>query len=58
MAALSLGIGKRELLEDYYMDEIGAVFEEWNRMHDPDREQEPEQMDAFNFFGGGGEWIG
>ena len=27
---LSLGIGKRELMEDYYFDEIGAVAEAWN----------------------------
>lgn len=55
-AALSIGISKRELLNDYYMDEIGPVFEEWNRLHDPDRE-ETEEVDPMTFLGGEGEML-
>ena len=55
-SALSMGIGKRELMEDYYMDEIGDVIREWNRLHNPDRE-ETIQMEAEEFLGGGGEWL-
>ena len=55
-AALSIGISKRELLRDYYMDEIGPIFEEWNRLHDPDRE-ETEEVEAAEFLGGEGEWL-
>ena len=55
-AALSIGISKRELLNDYYMDEIGPIFEEWNRLHDPDRE-ETEEVEAADFLGGEGEWL-
>jgi hypothetical protein len=51
-----MGIGKRELMEDYYMDEIGDVIREWNRLHNPDRE-ETIQMEAEEFLGGGGEWL-
>ena len=32
---LCLGIGKRELLEDYYMDEIGSIAQAWNELHNP-----------------------
>ena len=55
-AALSIGISKRELLNDYYMEEIGLIFEEWNRLHDPNRE-ETEEMEAADFLGGKGEWL-
>lgn len=55
-AALSIGISKRELLQDYYMDEIGPVFEEWNRLHDPNRE-ETEEVDPMTFLGGEGEML-
>ena len=47
---------KRELLNDYYMDEIGPVFEEWNRLHDPNRE-ETEEVDPMTFLGGEGEML-
>ena len=52
-----MGIGKRELMEDYYLDEIGAVIEEWNALHDPDREGGTEQVDALTFLGEGGEVV-
>lgn len=55
-AALSIGISKRELLNDYYMDEIGLIFEAWNRLHDPNRE-ETEEVEAAEFLGGEGEWL-
>ena len=54
---LCLGIGKRELLEDYYLDEIGAVAEAWNELHNP-RVNETEDISPEAFFGGGGEKIG
>ena len=38
------------------MDEIGPVFEEWNRLHDPNRE-ETEEVDAMTFLGGEGEML-
>ena len=53
---MSIGISKRALMEDYYMEEIGAVLEEWNRLHHP-QEDEPAQVDAFTFLGEGGEWL-
>ena len=33
-----------------------ADFEEWNRLHDPDRE-ETEEVEAADFLGGEGEWL-
>lgn len=52
-----MGISKRELLEDYYMDEIGVIIREWNRLNDPASEDEPRNVDAVAFFGDGGEWL-
>ncbi|MDD3336789.1 MAG: hypothetical protein PHI98_14965 [Eubacteriales bacterium] len=51
-----MGISKRELMEDYYLDEITEIFSEWNRLHRP-QEEETTQMDARDFLGDGGEWI-
>ena len=51
-----MGIGKRELLEDYYVDEIGAVIEEWNALHGAGEAEE--QVDGMTFLGGGGEVLG
>ena len=31
--ALSVGISKRSLLEDYYPGELGAVVAAWNELH-------------------------
>ena len=53
---LSIGVGKRELLEDYYFDEIGAVIEEWNALHGAGEEEE--EVDGMTFLGGGGEVMG
>ena len=41
---LSLGIGKRELMEDYYLDEIGAVAEAWNALRRPPAEDAEEAV--------------
>ena len=54
---LCLGIGKRELLEDYYMDEIGSIAQAWNELHNPSA-NETEVISPEAFFGGGGEKIG
>ena len=42
MQAQSLGIGKRQLLEDYYFDEINILLEEWNILHGAECEWEEE----------------
>lgn len=55
-AGLCIGIGKRELLNDYYMDEIGVILEEWNALKKGEDTSEV-QMDAMSFLGEGGEWI-
>lgn len=55
-SALSMGIGKRELLEDYYVGEIAAVIEEWNALHGAGEAEE--QVDGMTFLGGGGEVLG
>lgn len=55
-AGLSIGIGKRELMEDYYPEELGEIIGQWNELHDPNREEIVE-MNAEEFLGGGGEWL-
>ena len=50
-----LGISKRELLEDYYMDEIGLVLAAWNRRHG--YEDTEEEVDPDAFLGGCGELV-
>ena len=42
-----LGIGKRELLEEYYHDELPVLFEVWNELHGG--KQEPERVDVMAF---------
>lgn len=51
-----LGIGKRELMEDYYFDELAQVVEAWNDLHRPQQE-EAEEVHPLEFFGGGGEFL-
>lgn len=51
-----MGISKRELLEDYYLDEIGEIVKAYNRIHGAEPEDKP--VDAMTFFGTGGEVIG
>ena len=51
-----MGIGKRELLEDYYWNELGAVFEEWSALHGASDDEE-EHVSAEAFLGGDGERL-
>jgi len=51
-----MGIGKRQLLEDYYFDEIGEIIHQWNALHHG--EEGEDEVDAMTFFGGGGERVG
>ena len=51
-----MGITKRELLEDYYLDEFSEIVRAWNEAHNPDREEQ-EEVDPMSFMGGGGEMI-
>lgn len=41
-AGLKIGISKRELLEDYYPDELALVFSEYARLSGPPEEREEE----------------
>lgn len=54
---LTVGISKRELLEDYYPDEIHAVFGEYTVLHQVDHDEDVE-MSPTEFLGGGGEQVG
>jgi len=50
--ALSIGIGKRELLEDYYPDELGYIIEEHNIIHGMGSDDvEEERVGALEFLG-------
>lgn len=51
-----MGISKRELLEDYYFDEISAVIQEWNDLHGAGEKEE--EVDGMTFLGAGGEVLG
>jgi len=44
-----VGISKRELLCDYYPDEIPAIFEAWGEMHGVEKEGEVEEVDLMTF---------
>lgn len=52
-----IGIGKRQLMEDYYPDELPAIFEAWGEMHGAEGKVEDEEVDVMEFLGGGGEII-
>lgn len=54
--ALALGISKRELFEDYYIDEIQEIMKAWSILHGKE-DDEPEQLDPMAFFGNGGEVL-
>lgn len=45
-----MGIGKRELLEDYYLDEFLAVCEEWALLGGAEWEEELVTDDPEAFF--------
>lgn len=55
VCALHMGIGKRELMEDYYPDEIGAIFECYNALHGAKGKDDVQEVDALEFFGIGGD---
>lgn len=49
---LTIGISKRELLEDYYPDELPLIFEAWGKIHGVRREEgeeEPERVGVMEF---------
>ena len=46
------GHRQRELMEDYYLDEIGAVAEAWNALRRPPAEDAEEAVTPEAFFGG------
>ena len=55
---MTIGISKRELLNEYYPDEINAIFDEYNRLHTTDSEAyegydygADRQTDPLGFFG-------
>ena len=54
---LSRGSGKGELMEDSYLDEIGAVAEAWNALRRPPAEDAEEAVTPEAFFGGEGERL-
>ena len=49
---LSLGISKRELLEDYYPGELEAIFLEHNILHNPEAYIEEVHVDPLTFLSG------
>ena len=59
-SALTIGISKRELFEDYYFDEIGPVLEAWNKLHSPDKtgERVEDVSDPMAFLKEGAELVG
>lgn len=55
MQAQTIGIGKRQLLEDYYPDELEALFEEYGIItHASTDKDTEEEVDLLTFFGVGG----
>ena len=44
-----IGISKRELLNDYYPDELPAIFEAWGELHGVSREREAEPVSVMEF---------
>ena len=46
--ALAIGIGKRELMEDYYPDELDAIFTAWCALHGQEKE-EAREVDVMEF---------
>ena len=47
--AESIGIGKKELLEDYYLDEFLAVMDAYAQMHKIEREDNGIEVTAENW---------
>ena len=44
-----LGISKRELMRDYYPDELPLIFEAWAELHGAKKEPEPEEVGVMEF---------
>lgn len=44
-----IGISKRELLCDYYPDELPVLFEAWGELHGVEREPQAERTDVMAF---------
>lgn len=40
VCARAIGISKKELLEDYYYDEISMIFKKYSELHKPDKDEE------------------
>jgi hypothetical protein len=62
---LTVGISKRELLEDYYIDEIPEIIKAWNSIHGSKEEHADGYVAEINpafdpskSFGKGGEILG
>lgn len=46
-----LGISKRELLCDYYPDELPAIFEAWAELHGLPGDRPAEEVGVMEFLG-------
>jgi hypothetical protein len=57
MQALSIGISKRALLEDYYPGELNVLIDEYIILQGAGEIVTDQTADPFSFFGGGGEEI-
>lgn len=51
-----MGVGKRELLCDYYLDELPVLMRTYGELISP--KEQAQTADPIAFFGGGGERIG
>ncbi len=51
-----MGVSKRELLEDYYPDELPALLNAYRALHAPP-EAPAQTVDAMDFLGDGGERL-
>ena len=51
VCALHMGIGKRELMEAYYPDEIVEILRIYARMHGEKEETREEEVDLMEFLG-------
>jgi len=49
-AAQSIGIGKRALMEDYYLDEFMVILQEHNKMQMPSEKPQDEEVFADELF--------
>lgn len=43
VAGLAIGISKKELLEDYYWDEVPLIFESYSKLHSSKKEETVEE---------------